>query len=218
MRCPTTSMYWNVLSKKQVNLLKKLGFLKKYGFYLAGGTALALQINHRTSVDFDFYIFKKFDNKKLLRDLESRFKDIKLIQIPEQTLIVKIRGTEVSFFHYPYPLIYSLIKEKGVPFIAAKEDIAAMKVMSIIQRGTKRDFVDVYFLIKEFGLKKIFEIAEKKYPSFNPYLALQALIYFDDAEREKIKRKVTYIKSVDWPKIKKFLVKIVADFKKFHLK
>jgi len=211
-------VYLSVLSLKQASLLKKLGFLKKYGFYLAGGTALALQINHRTSVDFDFYTFKKFDNRKLLRDLESHFQDIKLIQIPEQTLIVKIEGKEVSFFYYPYPLIYSPIKEKEFPFIATKEDIAAMKVMAIIQRGTKRDFIDIYFLIKEFGLKRIFEIADKKYPSFDPYLALRALTYFADAEREKIKRKVTYIKPVNWSEIKKFLIKFVTDFKKFYLK
>ncbi|RKY40602.1 MAG: hypothetical protein DRP81_09195, partial [Candidatus Omnitrophota bacterium] len=58
-------MYWSILDKKQREILKKIGFLKKYGFYLAGGTALALQINHRTSLDFDFYTEKKFDSRKL---------------------------------------------------------------------------------------------------------------------------------------------------------
>jgi len=211
-------MYWNVLSKKQSNLLKKMGFLKRYGFYLAGGTALALQIGHRTSVDFDFYTEKKFDNRKLLRDLEIRFRNIKLIQIPEQTLIVKIEGREVSFFHYPYPLVYPPLKEKESPPLASKEDIAAMKIISIIQRGSKRDFVDIYFLIKNFGLKKIFEITEKKYPSFNPYLGLQALTYFKDAEEGKVKRKITYLQPINWKEIKKFLIKTCNNFKKLYLK
>lgn len=211
-------MYLSVLNKKQKGLLKKLGFLKKYEFYLAGGTGLALQIEHRTSLDFDFYTEKKFNNRELLRNLENLFEDIKLIQIPEQTLIVKIEGREVSFFHYPYPLIYSPIKEKEFPLIASKEDIAAMKIMAIIQRGTKRDFIDIYFLIKEFGFKKIFEITEKKYPSFNPYLAIQALTYFADAEKEKVKRKITYLQLINWFKIKKFLVKTVNEFKSFYLK
>jgi len=213
-------MELSILNSRQIKLLKKLGFLKKYGFYLAGGTALALQINHRTSLDFDFYTKKKFNNKKLLRNLEEYFKDIKLIQIPEQTLIVKIEGAEVSFFHYPYPLIYPPIpiKEKGFPFIAGKEDIAAMKLIAIIQRGTKRDFVDIYFLMKELGLKRIFEIAEKKYPSFDIYLSLRALAYFEDAEREKAERRITYIKPANWGNIKNFLIKTVAEFKKLYLK
>jgi len=211
-------MYWNIFDKKQVDLLKKLKFLKKYGFYLAGDTALALQIGHRTSLDFDFYTEKKFDNRKLLKDLETHFRNIKLIQIPEQTLIVKIESREVSFFYYPYPLVYLLIEEKEFPPLASKENIAAMKIISIIQRGAKRDFVDIYFLIKNFDLKKIFEIAEKKYPSFNPYLALQALTYFRDAEREKVKRKITYLQPINWREIKKFLIKTCSNFKKFYLK
>lgn len=210
-------MHLYVLSSKQIYLMKRLGFLKRHGFYLAGGTALALQIGHRTSVDFDFYTQKKFDNKKLLIELEERFKNVKLIQIPEQTLIVEIEGVEASFFYYPYPLIYPLIEENEFPPLASKEDIAAMKIISIIQRGTKRDFVDIYFLIKEFGLNKIFEITEKKYQSFNPYLALQALVYFTDAERERTKRKISYIKPVNWSEIKKFLIKTVSDFKKSYL-
>lgn len=209
-------MYLEILSQKQVNLLKKLRFLEKYGFYLAGGTALALYIGHRTSLDFDFYTKKKFNNRKLLEELETKFKNVKLIQIPEQTLIVKIEGREISFFRYPYPLIFPLIKEKDFPPIASKEDISAMKIISIIQRGTKRDFIDIYFLIKEFGLKMIFEIAKKKYPSFNSYLALQSLTYFTDAEREKVKRRITYIKPVVWFEIKKFLIEAVKDFKKIY--
>lgn len=211
-------MFLEVLDKKRKKLLSQLIFLRKYGFYMAGGTALALQLGHRTSLDFDFYTEKKFDNEKLLRELEKRFKDIKLIQNPEQTLIVKINGKEISFFHYPYPLIYSLVRNKEIPSLASKKDIAATKVMAIIQRGTKRDFIDICFLIKEFGLKEIFEIANKKYPSFNKYLALQALTYFKDAEKEKKKRKVTYIKEVNWPKIKDFLIKTVSDFKKLYFK
>jgi len=212
-------MHLEVINAQAKHLLERLSKIKELkSFYLAGGTALALQIGHRSSLDLDFYTEKKFDNKKLLRDLERHFADVKVIQIPEQTLIVKIEGKEVSFFHYPYPLIYPLVKEKKFPPFASKEDIAAMKMMAIIQRGTKRDFIDIYFLIEEFGLKKIFEIAKKKYPSLNPYLALQALTYFDDAEEEKIKRPATYIKPISWSKLKKILINRANDFKKRHLK
>ena len=91
-------MYLSVLSREQKGLLKKLGFLKKYGFYLAGGTALALQINHRTSLDFDFYTKKRFNSSELQRLFERKFKEIILLQKAEGTLIVKIDGVAVSFF------------------------------------------------------------------------------------------------------------------------
>lgn len=90
--------------------------------------------------------------------------------------------------------------------------------MAIIQRGIRRYFIDIYFLIKELGLEKIFEITKKKYPSFNFYLAIQSLTFFDDAEKEKVKRIITYIKSVNWIGIKKFLIKTINDFKRTHLK
>lgn len=111
-------MYLSVLNTRQINLLKELKFLNEYGFYLAGGTALALQINHRTSIDFDFYTEKDFDNRKLLGEIEEQFNDVKVVQIPEQTLITKIKGIEVNFFRYPYPLIYPLIIEKEFPRLA----------------------------------------------------------------------------------------------------
>ena len=67
-------MFSEVLDKKRKELLLQLGFLKKYGFYMAGGTALALQIGHRTSLDFDFYTKRKFDSRKLREDLDQIFK------------------------------------------------------------------------------------------------------------------------------------------------
>ena len=205
-------MDFKILDKKREKLLSQLVFLKKYGFYLAGGTALALQIGHRTSLDFDFYSERKFDNKKLFLELERKFKNVILIQKPEQTLIVKINGVEVSFFHYPYPLIYPLVKYKDV-YLASKEDIAAMKLIAISDRGTKRDFIDIYFLLKEFSLKRIFEFVIKKYPNFNIYVGLQGLTYFIDAEKQQ-KRKLYLFHFVSWSKVKKFLIEEVKKYQK----
>jgi len=206
-------LYLSVLSRKQINLLKKLKFLKKYGFYLAGETALALQIGHRTSVDFDFYTQKKFDPDKLYANLKNKFKKISLLQKAEGTLFVKANQTVISFFEYPYPLIFPPIEFNEFPPIASKEDIAAMKIIAISTRGTKRDFIDIYFLLKEFSLKKIFQFVKKKYPGFNPYVGLIGLTYFVDAEREE-KRKYFLIQEVSWKEIKKFLMKKAKEYKK----
>lgn len=209
-------MKLEIFDRKRKKLLKELGFLKKYGFYLAGGTALALQIGHRTSLDFDFYTEKKFDNKKLFLELEKKFKNVVLIQKPEQTLIVKINEIEASFFYYPYFLINPLVKINGVN-IASTEDIVAMKLIAISDRGTKRDFIDIYFLLKEFSLKEIFEFVKKKYPMFNIYVGLQGLTYFKDAEKQQ-QRKLYLFRSVSWNKIKKFLIEEVKKYQEKWLK
>lgn len=209
-------MFLEILDRKRQKLLPQLAFSKKHGFYMAGGTALALQMGHQTSLDFAFYTPKKFDNKALLREIEKRFKTAVLIETAEQTLIVKINEIEVSFFHYPYPLAFPLLNIEGVN-LASKEDIAAMKIIAISDRGTKRDFIDIYFLLKEFPLEKIFEFIKKKYPNFNIYVGLRGLLYFADAEKKQ-KRRLQLIRHVSWPGVKKFLIKEVKDYQKQCLK
>ena len=209
-------MFSEVLDKKRQKLLRQLGFLKNYGFYMAGGTALALQLGHRTSLDFDFYTRKKFNNEHLLRELEKKFKTTILIETAEQTLIVRINEIEVSFFHYPYPLACPFLNIEGVR-LASKEDIAAMKIIAISERGTKRDFIDIYFLLKEFTVEKIFEFLKKKYPNFNIYVGLRGLTYFVDAERKQ-KRRLYLSHYVSWTEIKKSLIKEVKSYQEKCLK
>lgn len=191
--------------------------MKKYGFYLAGRTSLALQIGHRASIDFDFYTEKKFDSKKLYQLIEKKFKNVTLVERAEDTLILRINNVVTSFFRYPYPLIFPLIKCEGFPPLASKEDVAAMKIIAISDRGTKRDFVDIYFLLKEFSLKEILNFVKKKYPNFNIYFGLRALTYFVDSEKRQ-KRKLYLTHFVSWNKIKKFLIEEVRKYQKECLK
>jgi len=209
-------MFLSILSRKQIKLLEQLGFLKKYGFYLAGGTALAIHVGHRTSLDFDFYTKKSFDSKKLMRLLEKKFEKTILLQKDEDTLIVKINDVAVSFFKYTYPLIFPLVKQGKFPFMASKEDIAAMKIIAISDRGTKRDFIDIYFLLQEFSLKKILGFVKKKYPNFNIYVALRGLTYFVDADKKQTRRLYLFY-NVFWNKIKIFLIDEVKKYRKENL-
>jgi predicted nucleotidyltransferase component of viral defense system len=206
-------IYWEVLDKKQKSILPKLSFLKKFGFYLAGGTALALQIKHRRSVDFDFYNPAEFNSEKILFIFQKENKRVTLIQRSKDTLIVKLNNVEASLFWYPYRLLKKL-KETEYINLASIEDISCMKLIAIIQRGTKRDFVDLYFLIQCLGLEKIFKLTAKKYPSFNKYLGLQAITYFADAEKELTGREINSFKKVTWQDIKKFLINQAKEYKK----
>jgi predicted nucleotidyltransferase component of viral defense system len=204
-------LHWDILDEKRKTLLPNLRFLKELGFYLAGGTALALQIGHRTSVDFDFYSQNEFSAVDLLYRIQQISKKVVLIQHESHTLILKVNGVEISLFRYPYSLLRRLVETEYVS-MASLEDIAAMKMVAIAQRGIRRDFVDLYFLMKLLGLKKIFRLTKKKYPPFNEYVGLQSITYFTDAENLSIERKISMYNSVPWEKIKKFMI---AEAKKF---
>lgn len=211
-------MYTDCLNRNQIKVLKKLVFSKKYGFYLAGGTALALQLGHRRSMDLDFYTPKKFDYKKLRIELERKFKEAIFIQGEEHTLVMKLDKVAVSFFYYPYCLVFPLVESNDFPSLASVKDIAAMKLIAIADRGIKRDFFDIYFLLKEFFLEEIFKWVRKKYPEFNIYSALRGLTYFNDAEKKKPQRKTYLFKEVSWLKVKKVLIEATNEYHKKCLK
>ena len=200
----------SVLDKKREDLLNKLGFLKDSGFYLAGGTSLALQIGHRTSLDFDFYTKKEFELPRLREEFDKRFKKVREIHVAEGTLILDIEGIELSFFKYPYKLVKpcSILKDVN---LASVEDIAAMKILAISQRGKRRDFIDIYFLIQKFGLKKIMEFTKEKYSMFNIYVGLQGLSYFKDADEDLEVDRFRLFEKISWGKIKNYIVKEVNE-------
>jgi len=205
-----------VLNYNQKKIVRKIDFLSK-NFYLAGGTALAIQIGHRTSVDFDFYSEKEFDYKKLYSKFRKTFgRETSKLIAAEDTLEFRIKSINLSFFKYPYSLIRPMIKWQSL-YLASLEDIAAMKIEAIIGRGTKRDFVDIYYLIKKFGIKKVLGFAEEKYKElFNRYIVLRSLIYFIDAEKKgqgRIRINLFDAKT-DWESIKKYLIQEVKKYQK----
>jgi len=122
-------------------------------------------------------------------------------------------GVAASFFQYPYLLIFPTIEFDDFSPMASVKEIAAMKLIAIADRGIQRDFYDIYFLLKEFSLDKIFEWVKKKYPKFNTYSAIRGLTYFDDAEKKKYQRRVYLFRYVSWSKVKKFLVEKTKEYK-----
>ncbi|MBI3276935.1 MAG: nucleotidyl transferase AbiEii/AbiGii toxin family protein [Chlamydiae bacterium] len=214
-----TSFHLEILDVKRRQMLTSLAFLKdSFHFYLAGGTALALQLGHRTSLDFDFYSQEEFSEKHLLPHFDKYFRRPQwtLIQSGQGTLIINVREIELSFFYYGYNMLRPCVEVEGV-LLASKEDIAAMKLIAIIQRGNMRDFIDMYFLLKEFSLEKIFEYTKKKFPSFNIYLGLRALVYFDEAGEPKNQR-FQLLMPISWDIIQEEITTKVCQFKKRVLK
>lgn len=175
------------IKSEQQKIFKKLKYFPE--FYLVGGTALALQIGHRISVDFDLFSPNDIP-KNFLSIVKKIFKGFKIEVIldhSEQTS-VKAGRTKIDFVKYKFPLISKLTELEGVKILSVLE-IAAMKAFVIGHRGTLKDYVDLYFLLKEnrITLEKIKELAEKKYKDeFNFRLFLEQLVYLDDIKKEKI--------------------------------
>ena len=204
--------YPSILNQGELFLLKNLGSFKKSGFYLAGGTALALQLGHRTSIDLDFYSFKKIQIEKITHILTTNLPKIKIIGTAEGTIFGKFKKTEFSLFYYPYKLLKAPILFEKI-LLASIEDIAAMKVAAVIQRGTKRDFIDIYYLLKKYSLKKLIGLTLKKYPGYQEQLVLRALIYFKETEKKSKKRSIKILdKSFSWEKAKKEIFEKVRKY------
>jgi len=209
-------IFFEIFDSQRHELFKQLGFARKLGMYLAGGTALALQFGHRTSVDFDFYIGKEFKKGEILRHFKKNLKTwkIKVIRDFDDTFEADINGMHLSLFCYPYKLLEKLIDVEGVDIVDAK-DIAAMKLIAISQRGKRRDFVDMYYLISRFGLDYIVHLTEKKFPEFDVSNGLRGLLYVDDAEQDKeIDRIRVFDRKLKWREVKKYIHKEVFDFQR----
>lgn len=204
----TPSLHWDILDEPRRRLLADLSFLKDEGFYLAGGTALALQIGHRRSLDFDFYIPRDYLPQQIyeahLRAHGEKNK-VELVGTAKGWLNTKVNGVEVTHFMYQYPLLEPPIEADEVN-LASKIDIAAMKLIALVQRGKYRDFIDMYFLIKEFGLKTILMKTKEKYLGYDIYVGLRALLYFDDAEKDERRGEIVMLVDAPrWEEIKKFI-------------
>lgn len=175
-------------------------------FYLAGGTALALQLGHRQSIDFDFFSQTKFSQTKILDSLYEITK--KTAEIKEQddgTLILFIENIKLSFFFYKHPLLNDTIKILNNIYLAGLKDIFAMKLIAISQRGTKKDFIDLYFLLQNgFKIQDTVTVLNEKYShvKFNKLHILKSLLFFDDAENEL---DPIMIKDFSWKDVKEFI-------------
>ena len=200
-----------ILSEKQLLLLRRLTSLPDKS-YMAGGTALALQIGHRTSLDFDFFTPLRFESQQVLSSLESVSEELKVERIAKDTLILEIDGVSFSLFYYPYSLIGPLVIFENVK-LASIEDIAAMKMVAISTRGKRRDFIDMHYLLQKLSLREIMKLTLKKFPSYQPMVILKGLIYFEDAEKDDVSRKIQiFDEDLSWEKVKKELYEEVEKY------
>jgi len=162
--------------------------------YLAGGTALYYYLHHRLSVDLDFFTQKDFSPEMLVFKLREEFGTADVEIMEKESLIAFLSPEKIKFslFSFPYHLLSSLKSlelSEGVTCPAASlDDIAAMKAIAISQRGSAKDFVDLYYLLKHTQIKfeDLSSFVQQKYhlEKKYEYHMKTAMVYFDDAERE----------------------------------
>lgn len=204
-------IHWNILNKKRQKLLPAFQSWTKENAYLAGGTALALQLGHRTSQDFDFYTPNEFDPLRMATLATLPHGTFKITSQKTDNLFGTIHDVQISLFRYSYPLIGPLVKADGLLNLASIEDITAMKIIAVAQRGTRRDFIDLYFLAKQFSLRDMLHLTKEKFKSFNVYNGLRSLVYFQDAEQETLREGVRLLTPVAWREVKGFFQRAVES-------
>lgn len=197
---PTISKLVNFLEIKQPTFLDS--------FYLSGGTGLSLQIGHRESEDLDFFNEKPFN----LLSLEAELSGLGLLENTELapgTINTYINSVKLQFLEYGYPLLEPTTVWKGIK-ISSVLDIACTKLQTVSMRGSKKDFVDLFFLLELHSLPELLEKATQKYArvNYNQAHILKSLVYFEDAELQPMPR---IIKDVKWDEMK---AKIIAETKK----
>lgn len=151
-------------------------------FYLVGGTALALRFGHRKSIDLDLFSHAAFDAPRLGKWLEDSY-GLDEATVETNTILGEIHGIKTDFIAHQYPLIADIETIGGVRMLSV-EDIAAMKLNAIANRGSKKDFWDYAWLLQHYGREELLSFFAQKYPNSNRWSVEKSLSYFDDAEAE----------------------------------
>lgn len=167
------------------------------GFHLVGGTALALQIGHRISIDLDLFSPQKFDSEELLGILSESY-TLGIDDKGIRTLNLRINDVKVDILHYPYPLIQEPLLVDGIRMVGRK-DICAMKLAAIASRAAKKDFFDLFFLFREYQFPEMLEFYREKYNMDDIFHVLKSVAYFVDADESP---DPNCLEEVSWEEVK----------------
>ena len=197
------NFYTDGLAPEQIQVLQKVApFAAARQYYLGGGTALAIFLHHRRSLDLDWFTPETFPDPmafaQALRDAGIPFETD---QTAPGTLHGRVEGVRVSFLEFRYPLLSPLVRwqETGAS-LASLDDLACMKLSAIAQRGSKKDFYDVYALCRaHLPLERMLALYQRKFSVADIGPVLYGLVYFDDAEEE---RDPLLLQEMQWSQVK----------------
>jgi len=198
--------HWEAVPPLLRDLLAEIGQMPFASrFYLAGGSALALRLGHRISVDLDFFsdVDEVGDDSRV--EIVAAFKQRHTTEVLENVfgnLLMKAEGTHIGFFSYGYPLLEPPAEVLGVS-VAGLLDIGMMKLDALISRGARKDYYDLYFIARQVPLEEMLHQGPVKYPYAHDYeiMALTSLTDFDNADRDVA---VETFDRVSWETVKDF--------------
>ena len=196
-------LYKDTVKPETLVLLKKLMSLEiLQSYFLIGGTALALQLGHRISYDIDLVGKIKTDYKDLTEKL-AELGNMKMIYSEDQVFQCQINDIKIDIVNYKtLNLLKPLVKIEDIR-MSSIEDIATMKIKTIEDRGYKRDFFDLYCLLKKLSLESILQFTEQRYPETNRLHAARCLVDFTDAEDQEDPNMLD--PKVSWEEVKKYI-------------
>jgi hypothetical protein len=201
-----TELFWNTITENMKLVLN--GFSQSdigKHFYLAGGTALALQLGHRRSVDLDF--FSPTEDIPMLRPkLEEALATFRatLADSSWGNLVFLVNNVRVGFYGYGHPLLSSLVEKESLQ-LASVDDIALMKLDTLLSRAARKDFYDLYFICQRIPLRQLLDLAPQKYASIRDFEAqvVKRLVYFENAENET---DPPLLEPVTWQAVKDYFI------------
>ena len=202
------NLYTKSVSSELYTLL--CGIMQDKGFetfILGGGTSLSLRFGHRSSIDLDFFSVPKFDSSRFLDLLLEKYENIDIVNRTPGSICAVINDYKIDFLHHPYPLISEPPGKENIRFLSLP-DIAAMKVNAVTNRGSKKDFFDLYLLQKiGISISKSLENFSMKYNG-NKLLALRSLLWFEDADAEP---DPILLNDWTWESVKKEIAELVDN-------
>lgn len=211
----SVKLHLEILDKSRSKIFVHLKEFGKYG-YLAGGTALALQIGHRLSYDFDVFCHKKISDS-LINICRDKFSPKQvLINSDEEFTFLAKNNVKITFLYYPFVFKNKLVQNKiSLPLLSVL-DIAAAKAYALNRRGSCRDYVDLYFLLKK-GLitaKQVVNNAKKVYGElFSEKLFLGQLVYFGDLDKNELRKMIFISEKLSFKIMNKFFEEEVKRYK-----
>lgn len=176
-------MYKNILTPKQIELLPLVkSFSKEY--YLVGGTAIALHIGHRRSVDFDLFNDKKVRNLSIKNNIrKNNFSIQKVLYEDVDQIHLIVNSVKLTFYRYLYPIEPSVCFD-DIILVPSLLDLATMKALALGGRAKWKDYVDIYFLLKyHYSISDITKRAKTLFQDdFSEKLFRQQMCYFNDID------------------------------------
>lgn len=201
-------LYYETVAPETLGLLRNIQKIKLLSqTRLVGGTALALQYGHRESIDLDFFGVIDINPEQMKTELQA-IGSVETISTSNAIRIFKINNVKTDFVNYHYKWLKKPVIIDDL-ILADVVDIAAMKLSAVTNRGKKKDFIDIFYILKQYSLKEIIDFYLLKYDEKSPFFVLKSIIYFEDAEDEPMPKTK---ENISWESIKETIRDAVRSY------